>query len=133
MLAMVIRKHWLALVRDVLALGYRASDILTTLSFAEMVAIVVAAPPTSSTRFFVDRGWSREAHLLANMAEGNAGLARLAEPYPRPGLELRTPDPMRSSFFQADSMTWDEFDEKQRQRYSEAVQRNPGKTRVRTI
>jgi hypothetical protein len=135
MLATVIRRYWLPLVRDLLALGYRVSDMFTDrLTLAEVVAIVVGAPPISSVRFFLDAGWSREAHLLANMAEGQAGIAKITEPYPRPGLDDRTPDPMDSRFFQTDAYEWDEFDELQRKRYSDAEQRKGhGTTRVRTI
>lgn len=132
MLALVIRRHWHALVRDILALGYRASDMFTELTFAEMVAIVVGAPPSSSVRCAVDGGWSKEAHILANMAEGNAGLAKISEPYARPGIEDRMPAPKAGSFFQADAYTWDEFDELQRKRYSEA-NKPTGKDHVRTL
>jgi hypothetical protein len=140
MLATVIRRHWPALHRDVLALGYRASDMFTTLTWADMVSIVVGANPHNSVRFFLDNGWTREAHLLANLHEHNAGVAKLSDPYPREGVEDRTPAPNQSSgFFAADSHTWDEFDELERIKYSEQHQakaaeaRGAGTTRVRTL
>lgn len=100
--------HWHALVRDVLSLGFQIKDMFTRLDLAEMVAIVVAAPPSSSLRHFQDEGWSREAHLLANMAEQNAGLAQVSEPFDRPGLGSRQQAP--DSVMRGDSMTWAEMD-----------------------
>jgi len=135
MLATVIRKHWHALVRDVLALGLRASDMFTErLTFAEMVSIVVGAPPTSSVRWFLDKGWSREAQLLANMQEQQAGVANMTQPYQRPGIEQRTEDPnANDGFFRGEALEWTEFDERERQRESNAHVAAPGTTRVRTI
>lgn len=135
MLATVIRKHWLALVRDVKALGYRASDMFTDeLTFAEMVAIVCAAPPQSSVRWFVDQGWSREAQLLANLQEQQAGIGKMREPYQRPGIDQRTEDPQANDgFFRGDPYTWTEFDELERKRESNAHAAEPGKTRVRVL
>jgi hypothetical protein len=132
MLAQVIRRHWLALVRDVLALGFRASDMFTKLNFLDMLAITVCAPPQSAVRMSLDGGWSKEAHILANLAEGNAGLARMSEPYQRPGIDERQPDPMTDKWFHADAYTWDEFDELERQRYSEE-NKPRGKNHVRTL
>jgi hypothetical protein len=131
MLASVIRKYWHALVRDIIALGYRVSDMFTTLTFGEMVSIVVGAHPQTSVRFFLDGGWSREAHLLANMQERDAGIAKITQPYPRPGVDQRTHAPKPGGFFQADVMTWDEFDEKQLKRYAQS--QKVGANRVRTI
>lgn len=135
MLASVIRKHWHALVRDVLALGCRASDMFTErLTFAEMVAIVVGAPPTSSVRWFLDQGWSREAQLLANMQEQQAGIAhKMTEPIQRPGIDQRTLDPTDNRFFRGDQYTWTEFDELERKRESSAHTPAPGSTKVRVI
>lgn len=135
MLASVIRKHWLALVRDVKAMGYRVSDMFTEkLTFAEMVAIVAAAPPTSSVRWFLDQGWSREAQLLANLQEQQAGVAhKMTEPIQRPGIDQRTLDPTDSDFFRGDPYTWTEFDELERTRESNAHTAAPGQTRVRVI
>lgn len=127
MLTQVVGDHWHALVRDVLALGYRTADMFTTLSVADMVAIVVGAPPTSSVRYFIEGGWSREAHLLANMQEGNAGVARLDEPYQRPGIQERADERL----FRGDEMTWEEMDALDAVRYSQ--ERPVGNARVRTI
>ena len=117
----VIRKFWHALVRDVIALGYRASDMFTTLSFSEMCSIVLGSHPQTSLRYFMDQGWSREAHLLANMQEQQAGVSRVHEPYTRPGVDQRMPDPEAGKFFQSDAMTWTEMDEMDRKRYSESA------------
>jgi hypothetical protein len=134
MLATVIRRYWHALCRDVMALGYRVSDMFTALSWSEMVSIVVGAPPTSSVRFFLDQGWTRESHVLANMAEQQAGIARLQQPYPRPGVEYRpAASAGEGKAFQADAYTWNEYDELERKRYERAQKAPPGTTRVRVM
>lgn len=113
MVAEAVTKYRHALVRDVLALGYRAGDMFTTLSFADMISIVVASPPGSSLRYWMDQGWSRTDHLLANMAEADADVAHLKAPYERPGLEDRAAG---NKIFGADSMTWEEMDAREAQR-----------------
>ncbi len=138
MLGRAIGQYWHALVRDVLALGYRAADMFTTLSVADMVAIVVGAPPTSSLRHFMDGGWSRTDHLLANMQEEKAGIANISEPYERPGLEARQEwGGDGSKLFNAESMTWAEMDAKDRKReaYAEDLLSRgiEPKTRVKTF
>jgi hypothetical protein len=133
MLASVIKRYWHALVRDVIALGYRASDMFSTLTFAEMVSIVIGAHPHTSVRFFLDAGWSREAHLLANMQEQAAGVSRVTEAYNRPGVDKRQKDPEQDKFFQADPMTWTEMDEMDRKRYSEDAPAPTGKNHVRPM
>lgn len=143
MLGRVIGEHWHALVRDVLALGFRKEDILTTLDVADMVAIVVAAPPSSSVRFFQDGGWSREAHLLANMQEERAGVAHMDQPYERPGLEERPGwGPGQGGpgepVMHAEAFTWQEFDELNKKRYAYADELaakgiKSTNTRVRTL
>jgi len=119
MLGWVVGKHWHALVRDVLALGYKSGDMFKSLDLAEMLSIVVAAPPGSSVRFALDEGWSRTDHLLANLQEGNAGLADLTKPYERPGQRAGT------SFGNADVMTWEEMDEMDRRRASQVEVAQP--------
>lgn len=137
MLGQAIGDHWYAVVRDVLALGYRADDILTTLSVAEMVAIVSAAPPNSSLRDAIEQGWSRTDQLLANINEQNAGVAKLQAPYERPGTEFKPP--AQGKAFNADSYTWDEFDELNKKRYTVADdlarkgKKAPGKTSGRVF
>jgi hypothetical protein len=126
MLTAAVGRFWHALVRDVLALGYRTADMFTTLSCSEMVSIVVAAPPDSSLRYFLDNGWSREAHLLANMAEQQSGVAKLDGPYERPGLGERSPG---DNIFPADVMTWEEMDRLDALRESGQVKK--GKTHVK--
>ena len=133
MLAHVVGECWHALVRDVIAMGFRRQDMFTTLDLSDMIAIVVGAPPTSSIRYFLDQGWSREAHLLANMQEQNAGMGQLQEPYPRPGIEQREPDPMqKAGFFPMEAMTWEEADRRDAARYAAAAAGKKGRTRTRT-
>jgi membrane peptidoglycan carboxypeptidase len=128
MLAHVVGEHWHAFHRDVIALGRDVND----LTLAQMVSIVIAAPPTSSVRYFLDQGWSRTDHLLANMAEQNAGVARLAQEYPRPGLEQRPADPMTDEgFFPAEAKSWEEFDELEKRRYANAAKGIKGRCRTR--
>jgi hypothetical protein len=80
--------------------------MFTTLDLADMVAIAVAAPPNSSVDAAMTGGWSREAHLLANMQEGEAGLVNLDHRYDRPGMvEDRGP-----KFVPMDDMSWEEMD-----------------------
>jgi hypothetical protein len=142
MLGRAIGMHWQALVRDVLALGYRKDDMFTKLSVADMVAIVIGAPPDSSIRFFMDGGWTRTDHILANMQEGQQGLAEMKKPYPRPGLEQRPGGAQvgDSSMFggKAEEMTWDEAVERDKKRHAAGVEAQkrgikPTNTRVRTI
>jgi hypothetical protein len=117
MLTRVVGECWHFLVRDVLALGYREDDILTTLTLRDMVSIVVGATPTSSVRYFLDGGWSRTDHLLANMQEMGAGVAKLpAGGYPRPGLDDRVHE--QKGFFQADALPWEEAERRDAKRYS---------------
>src|SRR6516165_726035 len=119
MLAHVIGECWHAFHRDVMALGRDVHD----LSLAEMVSIVTAAPPSSSVRYYLDQGWSREAHLLANMQEQAAGVARLPDAYQRPGMEAR----------RADAMTWDEAERRDKARYAAAAAGKTGRRgRMRT-
>lgn len=116
MLTHAVANHWPAVVRDVLGLGYRRRDIFTTLDLEEMLAIVVAAPPNSSVRYFADEGWSREAHLLANLTEQQAGITSIPQAYDRPGMDQRVVDPARlapdgSELFRGEVMTWEEMDQ----------------------
>lgn len=68
-------------------LGYTPDDILTdTLPLAWMVAIISASPPGTAVRWALDEGWTREAHLLANLAEQWSGLTDLGRRHPRPGV-----------------------------------------------
>lgn len=95
----------------------------------EILSIVVGAPPNSAVRFALDEGWSREAHLLANLQESNAGIAALHEPYARPGIASRPPDPKKTAdVLHGQSMTWEEMDA----RDSERAKLSAGTTR-RTV
>lgn len=80
--------------------------MFTTLDLADMVAIAVAAPPNSSVHEAMNGGWSREAHLLANMQEGGAGLVELNHRYDRPGMY----EPQDRKFVPMEDMSWDEMD-----------------------
>lgn len=129
-LARVVGECWHALVRDLLTMGYRAEDMFTTLSLSEMISIVVGAPPTSSVRYFLDEGWSREAQLLANMQEQYAGLGQISQPYPRPGIAQREADPMEGAkFFPMQAMSWEEADKRDAARYASKPK---GRSRSRT-
>ena len=134
MLTHVVGACWHALVRDVLALGYRTEDMFTTLSLADMVSIVAGAPPGSAVRHWLDQGWTRTDHLLANAQEQNAGVAKLPGAYPRPGLAQRPEDPMANArFFPAEVITWEEADARDKARNERGATYKPKNTRVRTI
>jgi hypothetical protein len=136
MLAHVVCECWHALVRDVLAMGYRIEDMFTTLKLREMVSIVVAAPPGSSVRWYLDKGWTREAQLLADMNEQRAGVMKLEEPYDRVGLERRQEaEPPASSggkFFQMEAIPWEEAERRDKIRYSGEF-KPKGPTRSRAL
>jgi hypothetical protein len=127
MVGRVICEHRHALVRDLLALGRRADDLFTPrLSFYELICIIVAAPPNSSVRYFLDGGWSQEAQILANMQEGESGFSKLTTPYNRPGAiwgmgdERSAANPFGGYIFKADSYDWDEFTKLEHERYANA-------------
>ncbi|MCV7174940.1 hypothetical protein [Mycolicibacterium sphagni] len=128
MLTHAVGTHWLAIVRDVMALGYRKEDIFTTLGFAEMLAIVVAAPPLSSVRYALEGGWSREAHLMANILEQRAGIADISAPLERPGIDQRPATAPGGQAFTGESMTWEEADRLDEVRAAAAKSGNVGTT-----
>ena len=135
MLAHVVGECWHALVRDVIALGFRIEDMFTTLSVRDMVSIVCAAPPGTSVRWYLDKGWSREAQLLADLNEQRAGVAKLPASYTRPGLERRVEaDPVApggGKFFQTEAISWEEADRRDKIRYSGQFKpKGPTKTRA---
>lgn len=80
--------------------------MFTTLDLADMVAIAAAAPPNSSVNDAMTGGWSREAHLMANMQEQQAGVVELNHRYERPGMY----DQPEKKFVPMDDMSWDEMD-----------------------
>lgn len=92
-LAAVVKDHWHAVQRDLLAMGYHADDIGTKLSLWELVSIVVASPPNTAVHHATG-GWSREAQLLANFSEQKAGLIGLNARYARPGVDSREVKPL---------------------------------------
>ena len=133
MLAHVVGECWHALVRDILVMGFRVDDMFTTLGLSDMVSIVVAAPPGSSVRYYLDEGWSRTDHLIANMTEHRAGLVQLPQAYSRPGAEQRpAAPPGGDGFFRAEAITWEEADRRDKIRYSGQF-RPSGPTKVRLL
>lgn len=76
----------------------------------EVLSIIIGAGPDSAVRYCLDGGWSREAHLLANLQESTAGLATLHEPYSRPGLDVRAEQPKAQDVLHGQAMTWEEMD-----------------------
>jgi hypothetical protein len=137
MVGRVVCEFRYALVRDLMSLGFRATDLFTPrLSFYELTCIIVGSPPDSSVRYFLDGGWSREAQLLANIQEGQSGFSKLASPYERPGQVLgtneeRTPqNPFGGSIFKADEMTLEEMDARLAERYANAVETPTAGSRI---
>jgi hypothetical protein len=127
-LARVVGECWHAFHYDVMKLG---RDV-NSLTLAEMVTVVVGAPPSSSVRYFLDGGWSREAQLLANMQEQYAGIGQLTQPYTRPGVEARAPDPVEAAagkFFPMESMSWQDAEARDKARYAS---KPSGRSRSRT-
>jgi hypothetical protein len=129
MVQRVVCEHRYALVRDLLALNRRAEDLFTPrLSFYELTCIIVAAPPNSSIRYFLDGGWSREAQLLANMQEQSSGFSKLPAPYERPGQTMvgaegqavSMDNPFGAAVFKAEPMEWDEMTARLEERYANA-------------
>lgn len=72
-----------------------------------MLAIAVAAPSGTAVHEAMSGGWSREAHLLANMQEGNSNLVELKQRYDRPGM---VDERSGREFVSMDAMTMDELD-----------------------
>jgi hypothetical protein len=104
-----------------MSLGYRASDIFKELSMGEVLSIVIGAGPDSAVRNCLDGGWSREAHLLANLQESNSGLATLAQPYERPGLDARPDKSGGRDILHGQAMTWEEMDAMEAAREAKAA------------
>lgn len=123
-LARVLRRHWHAVQRDLLTLGYHKRDIFTTLTVGEMVAIVVAAPPNTAIYHAVNGGWTITDHLLATMGEQQAGLIQLQNRHLRPGVtDIRPAKPASVhdhskpvQHIAFDTMTVDEFEKRRAER-----------------
>jgi hypothetical protein len=79
--------HGHAVERDLLAMGYRMTDVGDTLTLGELVSIVLASPPNSAVRYATERGWSQADLLLAQHNEQAFGIH-----YDRPGAKEDTPD-----------------------------------------
>ena len=96
--AETVAEHTDAVVRDLLSMGLHRRDIGTDkCSVGEFTAMLMASPPNSAVRHFViDKCWSPEAHLLANLGEQYAGVLRLGSRYPRPGVESEAAKPAPS-------------------------------------
>lgn len=95
----------------------------------EVLSIIIGASPDSAVRHCLDGGWSREAHLLANLQEANSGLATLSEPYARPGLEVRPTKAKERDVLHGEPMTWEEMDAMDERRAKAAAAGKTGKTR----
>lgn len=136
MVGRVVCEYRYALIRDLLSLGFRATDMFSPrLSFYELTCIIVGSPPTSSVRYFLDGGWSREAQLLANMQEQQSGFTKLQHPYDRPGQVIGTDqrtsvNPFGSGWFDADEMSMEEYDKREAERYDNAQVTTGGGSRV---
>lgn len=91
-----------AVVRDLNFAGYHGD---TPITLGDLVSIVIASPPGSAVRYAAEDGWSQQDHLLANLAEQQAGLTQLPTRYARPGVaEPVKPGPV--------PMTREEFDKR---------------------
>lgn len=95
----------------------------------EILSIVLGAGPNSAVRYCLDGGWSREAHLLANLQESNAGLATLQEPYSRPGLDARPEQDKGRDILHGQAMTWEEMDAMDAKRAAAGKSGKTGTTR----
>ena len=127
MLARVVVEHWHAVQRDLLALGYRStrSDVGVGLSVWELISVIGASPPGSAVHNALSEGWTREAHLLANLGEQESGLMRLTARYVRPGVdepeEVVEVTPPGAFGAQFEIMTVDELEAKRAERRGEGV------------
>ena len=95
----------------------------------EILSLILGAGPDSAVRHSLDGGWSREAHLLANLQESNAGLATLQEPYARPGLDGRPEPDKGRDILHGQAMTWEEMDAMDARRAEAAKSGKTGATR----
>ena len=132
LLARVVGRHWHALVCDVMSFGFRADDIFKELSVGEVLSICVGGGPSSAVRHALEGGWSREAHLLANMQESQAGLASIDSPYNRPGISSREKDSQKKrgqDVLHGQAMTWEEMDAADAARAAAAASGAPRATR----
>lgn len=89
-----IRDNWHAVERDLLDLGYHADDIGSRLTLCELISVVVAAQSGTAVHYAMTGGWSKEAELLANLGEQQAGIFGLNARYPRPGVNSSNAKPM---------------------------------------
>lgn len=98
-LARACHRHWHAVQRDILQLGFRKTDIFTTLTVDEMVSIVVAAQPGTAVHHAVNGGFTTTDHLLATAMERDAGLVDISQRFVRPGVtDTRPMKPPKVNF-----------------------------------
>ena len=127
MLARVIVEQWHAVQRDLISLGYRSTrdEVGVGLSVWELISIIGASPPGTAVHNALSEGWSREAHLLANLGEAESGLMRLTARYVRPGVdepeEQVEVTPVGAFGAQFEIMTVDELEAKRSERRGEGV------------
>ena len=96
----------------------------------EVLSICLGGGPSSAVRHALEGGWSREAHLLANLQESQAGLAAIDSPYERPGLSQREGDSGKGQdVLHGQSMTWEEMDAADAARAAAAAAGAPRATR----
>jgi len=86
-LAAAFKNHWHAVERDLFTLNFTADDIGTKLSAAQLISIVLAAPPGTAVHHFNPQSWSRTDELIANLGEQQAGLVNLNARYERPQVD----------------------------------------------
>lgn len=80
--------------------------MFTVLDLADMLAIAATAPQGTAVFESMSGGWTREAHLLANMQEQQAGVVELNNRYDRPGMY----DQPKQKFVPMDDYSMEEFD-----------------------
>lgn len=102
----VLDEHLGAVERDLLAAGYRLSDLGTRLTLAEFTHFVVYSPPGTAVFHRTHEGWSVGDHLLAMLLDSSREQVwmrtedalkppELQEhrpmPTPRPGVDQQAP------------------------------------------
>lgn len=90
-LARICGQHKHAVERDLIALGFNGAEDVGTprLSLWKFAAIVLASPPNSAVYHAETRSgdMTKEAQLLANLSEQQAGLMTLPARYKRDGVD----------------------------------------------
>jgi hypothetical protein len=87
-LAAAIQHHWHAVERDLFTLNLTADDIGgPKLGPAQLISIVLAAPPGTACHHFDPKAWSRTDELIATLGEQQAGVVTLSGRYERPQVD----------------------------------------------